>query len=305
VTDSTMMPAIRAAIKANEIGSADPYALSFAGKGNSGASFGIFQNDTAANSSALKTLQSILTTAALPDEQIARIIDLLGKPCTTNPLTAADEGAVNAALHSDAGKLAVDALDDKQLSVVCGYLDRAVQASKNPIEGKAQLGICMWCNMTGAPTTLLTWLGGSSVVAAGGKVDPPGNPASFDDLTRLLQKQTFFVNNPRNWQHFADSAAEGAELLPSTLFQPMALFDRRATMVEPQKEHQPVGLAGTESEFANALLAFAQKLTGGEDASAITPFPHGIGSIEMTATVEPRKVQFSLKITDTNGTTSA
>lgn len=300
MTDHTMLPAIKAATSANEIGSADPYALSFAGKGNSGASFGVFQNDTAANPDALNTLRSILTTAALPDAQIERIIDLLGKPCTTSPLTPADEAAVNDALHSNAGKQAVDALDDKRLNVVCGNLDQAVQASKYPIEGKAQLGICMWCNMTGAPTTLLTWLGGSAVVEAGGTVEPPGNPVSFDDLTRLLQEATFFVKNPGNWQHFADSAAEGAKLLPPTLFQPMAMLERRASMADPQKEHQPVGLMGTEGEFAKALLAFAQKLTGGEDASARTPFPHGIGSIEVTATIEPQKIQFSLRISDAN-----
>jgi hypothetical protein len=60
MTDSTMLPAIRAAIKANEIGPGDPYSLSYAGKANSGASFGIFQNDTAANPQALAALKSIL-----------------------------------------------------------------------------------------------------------------------------------------------------------------------------------------------------------------------------------------------------
>jgi len=209
MTDSAMLPAIKVAIKANEIGAGDPYALSFAQKGNSGASFGIFQNDTVANSQALDTLQSILRTAALPGAQVDRIIALVGKPCPIDPLTAEDEAAANTALHSDAGKQAVDALDNKRLTVVCGYLDQAVQASMYPIEGKAQLGICMWCNMTGAPTILLTWLGGSSVDEAGGTVDPPGNPVGFGDLTRLLQSSTYFVDNPGNWQHFADSAAEG------------------------------------------------------------------------------------------------
>lgn len=110
MTDSAMTPAIRAAIKANEIGSGDPYALSLAKKGNSGVSFGIFQDDTAANSRALDTLQSILQRAALPDAQVERIIGLVGKQCSTDPLTADDETAVNAALHSDAGKQTMDTL---------------------------------------------------------------------------------------------------------------------------------------------------------------------------------------------------
>jgi hypothetical protein len=295
-----MLPAIRAAIKANEIGSGDPYALSFAKKGNSGASFGIFQNDTAANSQALDTLQSILQTAALPDAQVERIIGLVGKPCPTDPLTADDETAANAALHLDAGKQAVDALDNKRLTVVCGYLDQAVQSSVYSIEGEAQLGICMWCNMTGAPTTLLTWLGGSSVDEAGGKVEPPGNPVGFGDLTRLLKNATYFVDNPDNWQHFADSAAEGAKLLPPIPSPAVLALERGAEMVNMEGSRS-VGLAGSEGEFAKALLAIAQKLTGGEGSSARTPFPHGIGSIEVTATVEPQKIQFSLKIADAGG----
>jgi hypothetical protein len=67
------------------------------------------------------------------------------------------------------------------------------------------------------------------------------------------------------------------------------------------QNHDEVGLGGTEGEFAKNLLAIAHKLTGGEGTSARTPFPHGIGSIEVTATVEPQKIQFSLKITDAAG----
>ena len=47
-------------------------------------------------------------------------------------------------------------------------------------------------------------------------MDPPGNPVGFGDLTWLLKNATYFVDNPDNWQHFADSAAEGARLLPPT-----------------------------------------------------------------------------------------
>lgn len=289
MTDSAMLPAIREAIKQNEIGSADPYALSFAMKGNSGASFGIFQNDTAVNPTALKTLKSILKGAKLPTAQIDRIIALVGQPCPTDPLTAQDEADTNTALSSAAGKQAVDALDDKSMVVVCGYLDQAVQASTNPVSGKAQLGICMWCNMTGAPTTLLTWLGGSAVDEAGGTVDPPGNPVSFDDLTRLLQNATYFVNNPGNWQHFADSAAAGAKLLPSGSAK--AAFERAAAEIQ-----QLAGLTGTEGEFARALMTIAENLTGTNRIGAPGAFPHGIGSIEISATVEPLKISFSLRV---------
>jgi hypothetical protein len=150
----------------------------------------------------------------------------------------------------------------------------------------AQLGICMWCNMTGAPTTLLTWLGGSAVDEPGGKVDPPGNPVSFDDLTRLLQNATYFVNNPGNWQHFADSAAEGAKLLP------------HAAVVSFRPTREPPGLTGAEAEFSRVLSAILQKLTTAQSTGTPCAFPHGIGTIEIAATIEPSKISLSLKMAD-------
>jgi hypothetical protein len=287
MTDSSMFPAIRAAVKANEIGAGNPYSLSFAGKAKSGASFGIFQNDTAANPQALATLQSILQKAGLPAGQVATIIKLVGKLCPKDPLDPDDEEAANDALSSADGKKAVDALDEKRFKVICGYLDDAVDSAKNPIEGKAQLGICMWCNMTEAPTTMLTWLGGSAVDEPGGKVDPPGNPVSFDDLTRLLENTTYFTNHPGNWQHFADSAEEGAKLLPHA---PAML-----------RSSQPPGLTGTEAEISRALLAIMQKLTSGQSTDVRSAFPHGIGTIDISAKVEPAKISLSLKITDAAG----
>jgi hypothetical protein len=288
MTDSTMLPAIRAAIKANEIGSGDPYKLSYAGKANSGASFGIFQNDTAANKQALATLKSILQAAKLPGPQVTRIIGLVSIPQLVDPLTPEDSEAANDALSSADGKKAVDALDEKRLKVICGYLDDAVSASTNPIEGKAQLGICMWCNMTGPPTTMLTWLRGSAVDLLGGRVEPPGNPVSFDDLTRLLIYTTFFVENPGNWQHFADSAEEGAKLLPH--------FSTTLRTV------RSAGLTGVEAEFANALLGTMQQLTTVQSGGTPGALPHGIGTVEISATIEPLKISFSLKIADAVGT---
>ena len=55
LVDATLLPAIRAAIKANEIGTESPYRLSYARLGVSGASFGIFQGDTNVNHEARAT----------------------------------------------------------------------------------------------------------------------------------------------------------------------------------------------------------------------------------------------------------
>jgi len=215
MTDPAMIPAIKAAIHANELGPLSPYKLHFAKKGNSGASFGVFQNDTAANRAALVTLTEILEGARLPAEQVQRITRLVGRPCPANPLSPADDAAVNAALASPEGHHRVDALDTVQLHVVCGYLDQAVTASRAPIDGEAQLAICLWSNMTGKPTTVLTWLRGASVTQAGGMVAPPGDPVAFaGDMTRYLKSTKFFIENPANWKHFAGSVAIGAALLP-------------------------------------------------------------------------------------------
>jgi hypothetical protein len=215
MTDPAMLPAIKASIRANEIGSQSPYKLSFAKKGNSGASYGVFQNDTYANRTALTTLTQILSDAGLPADQVQRITGLLGRPCPTNPLSASDEAAVNAALAAPDGQAQVDTLDSAQLQIVTGYLDQALAASIAPVNGDAQLAICLWCNMTGKPTTLMTWLGGASVTQAGGTVAPPGNPVTMDDMTRYLLSTQFFVQNPGNWPHFTDSVAAGVPLLPS------------------------------------------------------------------------------------------
>lgn len=214
MTDPAMLPAIKAAIRSNEIGSQSPYKLSFAKKGNSGASYGVFQNDTYANRTALTTLTQILSDAGLPADQVQRITGLLGRPCPTDPLSVTDEAAVNAALASTDGQAQVDALDSAQLQIVTGYLDQALAASAAPVNGDAQLAICLWCNMTGKPTTLMTWLRGASISQPGGTVAPPGNPVTLADMTRYLKSTQFFLQNPGNWTHFSNSVATGAALLP-------------------------------------------------------------------------------------------
>ena len=46
MVDPDLIPAIKEAIKQNEIGDQSPYKLSYARLGVSGASFGVFQGDT-------------------------------------------------------------------------------------------------------------------------------------------------------------------------------------------------------------------------------------------------------------------
>ena len=66
--------AVKAAIRANELGKASPYALSFAKLGSSGASFGVFQGDMHANPAIRTVLQQVLHAAAMDGAAITRIV---------------------------------------------------------------------------------------------------------------------------------------------------------------------------------------------------------------------------------------
>src|ERR1700761_1662748 len=112
MVDQTVVPAIREAIKQNEIGDASPYCLSYACLGASGASFGIFQGDTNVNHTARATLRQALVTDGASDDAITRIIDAVSQPCHDgNPLSAEDTTLANEALASPSGMKLVDAMD--------------------------------------------------------------------------------------------------------------------------------------------------------------------------------------------------
>ncbi len=218
MSDPALTPAITAALRANELGAASPYRISFACKGSSGASFGAFQGDTAVNPAALATLRRVLAAAAMPTDQAGRILDAVRLPCPTDPLSRADEAAVNAALDAPQGRALVDALDQRSLSVVLADLDLANAAAArggNSIDPAGQLAICLWCNMSGPPTLLLTWLGGVPVTESGAVVAAPGRPVKLDDIRRYLNCTPFFTAHPNNMAHFLQSVAAGAALLPT------------------------------------------------------------------------------------------
>ena len=130
MVDSAPVPAIREAIKQNEIGNASPYGLSYARLGASGASFGIFQGDTNVNHLARATLMRALQAASAAGNAIARIMAAVSQPCQNgNPLSAADSGVADAALSSPAGVALVDAMDANLLQVVLGELDSCIASS--------------------------------------------------------------------------------------------------------------------------------------------------------------------------------
>jgi hypothetical protein len=215
MVDSALIPAIRVAIKQNELGNASPYELSYARLGASGASFGIFQGDTNVNHVARDTLRQILQAAGVGNVACDRIIGAVSQPCPDgNPLSPEDTAAANDALSSDAGKAVVDAMDNRLLQVVLGELDTCIAAAntrQQTIAPVALLYIALWVNMTGAPDTLNKWLSGTQEV---GLAPPVGPTVTQQNLENYLQANTFFRLHPRNFVHMQDSVQAAVPSLP-------------------------------------------------------------------------------------------
>ena len=213
--NSALKPALMRALKVHEIGrNGDPYELSFAILGRSGASFGAMQGDLAMGGAFVRqTLRGILEAQHVPD--IDGIMRKLGVPLTGNPLSQAERSQVDDALHAE--KAAVDAMDERIAREVLEGLDECIAAagrSGRTIDPKVQLYIALWINMTGRPTTIKAWLGGSSERTAA-----PGNPVVVADIERYLLTTKYYSEHPRNFRHLQESVDDGAALLPQ---QPMA-----------------------------------------------------------------------------------
>jgi hypothetical protein len=217
VVDSALLPAIREALRQNEIGDASPYVLSYARLGVSGASFGVFQGDTHVDPDARATLRKALQAAGADGQTCDRIIAAVTPPCPDgSPLSKADQQLADAALSSPAGRTIVDAMDDRTLAVILRELDSSIGAAAVQgfsIEPRAQLDIALWVNMTGEPGVLNKWLEGETV----GDLSPPLGPiVSRTDLDGYLKATKYFTLHPRNFVHFSASVDAGAKLLPRT-----------------------------------------------------------------------------------------
>lgn len=204
---------IAAALRMSELGTANPYALSYAGLGHSGPSFGIFQADMAANVGARACMRSILVNAGMAQINAASIVSQLGIACLACPISTTEETAVVAAMSSDAGRKMIDALDLITLQTVLGYVGRALDAAASAnmaIEDGATLAIALWANMTGAPTTLDEWLSGETVAIDGKPLDPPtGATVTQGDVETYLEHTLYFEQHQRNLAHLQASVAAG------------------------------------------------------------------------------------------------
>jgi len=211
-----LKPALAEALRYHEIGSQPDlaYRIAFAGKGNSGASFGAMQGDLATDRpEPKKAFLAALAAAGAPQAKIDALAEtLFGRPHKTNPLSDADTRLIDAALVTS--RSLVDAMDAEIAADVHADVDKvaaAAAAAGHAIEPKALLYIANWINMTGPPTTLLTWVAGepvSGLATADKVIDEPA-------IQAYLQSQKYYRENPATWPHMVKSVEKGARLLPA------------------------------------------------------------------------------------------
>src|SRR5882672_233835 len=205
--DQAVKPALRAALRFNEIGSRTPYEISFAQKANSGGSFGFMQGDLATGQPiARSTFRRCMAAAGMPQATIEDLERRLsGKGIPPTVISAAEKQQIDAALAANSAL--VDAMDEDILSKVYDGLDRCLDAARpanRSIAPIAQLYIAMWVNMTGPPDKILDFLRGPNL----------GATVAEADIQAYLQASKYFRENPRNFQHMVESANAGAAELP-------------------------------------------------------------------------------------------
>lgn len=205
--------AVRAAVVFNETsGNPDiPYRLSHAGKGNSGASFGVFQNDLHESQRARDAMQEILNTCVPPGTMVGLIMTHLSMACGQTFLAPYEQVIVNQALQSPAGRSTVDALDGLTFSLLLNDLESCVEAARGmPMETEALCYAACWINMTGAPTSMLAWLGGQTMMHPSGNVPPPAGPSvTGADLVNYLRYEQEYRQYPGDFLHLEQSVAAG------------------------------------------------------------------------------------------------
>ena len=214
MVDDTVKPALRAALRCNEIGDETPYEISFAAKGNSGASFGFMQGDMAVQPIARDTFRAVMAAAGIAQSRVDVWVTKLSQHVEHNPLSGSDTNQINAALaaHSDL----VDEMDEKILSGVYNSLDKCTAAAADgscTIQPAALIYMAQWINMTGAPTTMVEWLSGDDP-GLEAPVPPAAPTVDEAKIQKYLGATKYFRQHPKNLKNFISCAKKGATLLP-------------------------------------------------------------------------------------------
>lgn len=213
--DPKLLPAIQAAVKTNEIGTASPYRLSYARRGSSGASFGVCQGDTNTNLTARSVLRRVLMLVGVDTDTVSRVLWAVSKPCPQGcPLSAADATVVDNALASPGGRGLVDAMDARLMATVVSGVESCLAVAGRrglTIAPEALLYIALWVNMSGVPTTLCGWLAGTPEI---GLAPPTGPAVTRDDLKTYLTATAYFTAHPGAMAHIDEAVASARPLLP-------------------------------------------------------------------------------------------
>jgi hypothetical protein len=214
MVDETVKPALRAALRCNEIGDETPFQLDFAAKGDSGASFGFMQGDMAVQPIARDTFRAAMTAAGIDPARIDHWVAQLSRHITRNPLSTSDTREINAALAAHSAL--VDAMDEKILTGVYGSLDECSAAARDgdcAIQPAALIYMALWINMSGKPTTLLKWLRGQDP-GLGGSVPRAAPTVTEASIQAYLRATAYFREHPENLPNVIRCASKGATLLP-------------------------------------------------------------------------------------------
>jgi hypothetical protein len=217
MVDDALKPALRAALRCNEIGNETPYQLDFAAKGDSGASFGFMQGDMAVQPIARDTFRAVMAAAGIAQSRIDVWVTKLSRHVTHNPLSTSDTREINAALQAHSGL--VDAMDEKILTGVYASLDDCSSAAEEgncTIRPAALIYMALWINMSGKPTTLLKWLRGEDP-GLGGSVPRAAPTVNEASIQAYLRATAYFRENPDNLPNVIRCAQKGATLLPPPL----------------------------------------------------------------------------------------
>ncbi|MGI0117605.1 calcium-binding protein [Zooshikella sp. RANM57] len=204
------------------------YQASFAG-GESGLSFGKYQNDVRKNGEAKSTFSEILKKSGnFTESEVNSIVSrAAAKGSKGSDFTSTELQNINNALSSADGKKLVDARDNKELNTITSRVQQALDAASNNKNGLGDLKptsdnylktvamIAAWINRTGAPNLLSKYLQGDKVKLGGKELELNGAP-TLDGLISYLKKNTQFrptseggnAENFDNWEKRIDSAVK-------------------------------------------------------------------------------------------------
>jgi hypothetical protein len=250
-----LKPALRLALRLHEIGDKSPYQLFFAGKGNSGASFGFMQGDLAAGQSVVtQTFMRAMSAAGMSAETIGGLLAGLSVHLIANPLDPGETAQVDDALL--ASRDLVDAMDESLLQDVYDGLDLCIATAaraNRTIDPKAQLYIACWINMSGPPTTLLVWLsGGTPSLPA--PVPPAGYTVDGAAMEQYLRATSYYIANPENFPHLVTCVAAGMAVIGSGSGQPAPARAASLPMASYQGASRMMLLSRAAAAFTPARL---------------------------------------------------